>query len=87
MPRIFEEASVFVLPTLDGGMAYVIMEALASGTPVITTANSGAVGKVINGENGVIVPVRDSEAISLVLALLTSSPEHIESMSRAAKGT
>lgn len=60
----FQEASVFVLPTLDEGMAYVIMEALASGTPVITTHNSGAVGKVLDGINGWVVPIRDVTAIA-----------------------
>lgn len=84
MPGYFKEASVLVLPTLDEGMAYVIMEALASGTPVITTAHSGAVGTVVDGQNGFIVPIRDSESISSALTQLADDPERYESMSEEA---
>lgn len=85
MPSFFEWASVFVLPTLDEGMAYVIMEALASGTPVITTAHSGATRVVKHQENGFIVEIRDVEAISKALTMLADSPEFLENMSKNAK--
>lgn len=52
LPAYYQRASVFVLPTLDEGMAYVIMEALCSGTPVITTPHSGAEGIVRDDEIG-----------------------------------
>lgn len=83
----YQSASVFVLPTLDEGMAYVLMEALCSGTPVITTPNSGGEGTMFDGENGFMVPIRDSECISARLALLQANPEMLQKMSENARGS
>ncbi|MEM1157470.1 MAG: glycosyltransferase family 4 protein [Verrucomicrobiota bacterium] len=84
LPEYFEESSVFVLPTLDEGMAYVTMEALASANPVITTYNSGATNKIIHNENGMIVPLRDPDAIAHSLIRLLENPELYQAMSEAA---
>jgi glycosyltransferase involved in cell wall biosynthesis len=83
----YQKASVFVLPTLDEGMAYVLMEALCSGTPVITTLNSGAGGMVKDGENGYIVPIRNPDSIAEKLSLLQAHPERREQMAANARGS
>jgi glycosyltransferase involved in cell wall biosynthesis len=84
LPAYYQRASVFVLPTLDEGMAYVIMEALCSGTPVITTPHSGAEGIVKDDINGFIVPIRDSAAITTRLLALMDAPELGQRLGRAA---
>lgn len=75
IPAYYQRASVFVLPTLDEGMAYVISEALCGGTPVITTPHSGAQGLVRDHHNGFIVPIRDSKAIADRLRELLDQPD------------
>jgi glycosyltransferase involved in cell wall biosynthesis len=80
LPAYYQKASVFVLPTLDEGMAYVVTEALCSGTPVITTPHSGAEGTIINGENGFLVPIRDPQAIAQALTRLMDHPEQRRAM-------
>lgn len=87
MPRYFSEAHLFVLPTLDEGMAYVVMEALASGTPVLTTPHSGALGVVRDRHNGFVVPIRDAEAIASSLAQCLDHPALIADLSRHALNT
>jgi glycosyltransferase involved in cell wall biosynthesis len=87
MPEYFKQADVFILPTLDEGMALVIMEALSSGTPVITTAHSGAVGKVIDGKNGFIVPIRDHECIARSIQQLYREPDLRRTFSVSALAT
>ena len=87
MPAHFAAAHVFVLPTLDEGMAYVVMEALASGTPVITTPNSGAEGIVKEGQNGFLVPIRNPEAIAVALNQCLADPELVNRLSAAALAT
>ncbi|MCP9849783.1 glycosyltransferase family 4 protein [Cyanobium sp. Morenito 9A2] len=84
MPEHFARANLFVLPTLDEGMAYVVMEALASGTPVITTPHSGAEGMVSHCSNGFLVPIRDSHAIASVLGECLEDPHLIPRLSAAA---
>jgi len=87
MPAHFAAAHVFVLPTLDEGMAYVVMEALASGTPVITTPNSGADGIVRHGKNGFIVPIRNENAIAEALSQCLENPALVRELSAAALAT
>ncbi len=58
---VYRGADIFVYPSLHEGSALAIGEALASGLPVITTANAGSV--VRDGEEGYIVPIRDVEAL------------------------
>ncbi len=58
----FQQADLFVLPTLAEGMALVHLEAMACGVPVITTPNCGSV--VRNNIDGFVVPIRDGEALA-----------------------
>jgi glycosyltransferase involved in cell wall biosynthesis len=74
MAEYYQRASVLVLPTLDEGMANVILEALCSGTAVITTPHSGAEGMVRDDHNGYLVGIRDPEAIAARLLLLADDP-------------
>lgn len=66
--RLFQDADVFVFPSLHEGSALSIYEALACGLPVITTPNSGSV--VRDGIDGFIVPVRDIDALEEKILLL-----------------
>ena len=66
MPELFRWADVLVLPSIVEGSATVTYEALMSGIPVITTANSGSI--VQDGESGRIVAVRSSSALADAIA-------------------
>lgn len=82
--KYYSQASVFVLPSLEEGMAYVILEAMACGLPVITTNNSGGVPFVRHGTDGFIVPIRDPEAIRRHILLLYENETKRLTMSREA---
>lgn len=58
------EADIFILPSLEDGLALTVVEALASGLPAITTPNTGASDLIQPGVNGEIVPIRDPQAIA-----------------------
>ncbi len=81
----YNQASVFVFPSLDEGMALVQLEALACGLPVICTPNSGGDSVIDNGEEGFIVPVRDSHSIAEKLLLMLNSPALVAEMSARAR--
>lgn len=61
--KFYSNSSVFILPSIEEGLAMVIAEAMACGLPVIVTRNTGGEEIVRNGIDGFIIPVRDSEAI------------------------
>jgi len=62
--RDLHRSDVFVLPSLTEGFAQVILEAMACGLPVITTANTCAPDVLTEGVHGFILPIRDSGAIT-----------------------
>ena len=61
--KYYSQGNVFVLPSLEDGLAKVTIEAMACGLPVIATPNSGAGDVVREGVDGFIVPIRDVEAL------------------------
>lgn len=53
---LYRDFDIFVLPTRPGeGIPRVLLEAMASGLPVVTTAVSGIASLVTHGENGMLV--------------------------------
>ena len=55
LAKWFVESHVLVLPSYREGVPNVIMEALASGTPVIATSVGGIPEIVVNGLNGILL--------------------------------
>lgn len=57
------QCGVFVLPSYHEGTPKTVLEAMACGRAVITTDAPGCRETVKNGENGVLIPVRDTDAL------------------------
>lgn len=71
----FQEADVFVFPTLADSFGIVALEAMAMGLPIIGT-NIAALPEIIkHGETGYIVEPGDSDQLHAALAKLISDPE------------
>ena len=82
--RHYSQASVFVLPSIEEGLAMVIGEAMACGCPVIATTNTGASEIITNGIDGFIVPIRSPQSIADHLELLADQPEILAQIRHAA---
>jgi glycosyltransferase involved in cell wall biosynthesis len=82
--EIYRQADVFVFPTLVEGMGIVVLEAMASGLPVITTPN-GPGDIVRDGVDGFLVPPRDVDAIVERLERLRADPQLRQEMARNAR--
>jgi glycosyltransferase involved in cell wall biosynthesis len=69
-------ANVFCLPSYSEGCPNVIIEALASGRPVVAST-VGGIPELITPEHGILVPPRDTERLTTALhkALSTSWDE------------
>jgi len=63
LPRFYDWADVFVLPTIEDGYQTVLSQAAAAGLAILTTPNGAGRDLVREGENGWIIPIRDPAAI------------------------
>jgi glycosyltransferase involved in cell wall biosynthesis len=81
---VYASASLFVLPSIEEGLAYVQAEAMACGLPVVATTNTGAPDLFSDGVEGYIVAIRDADAIREKVLSLYRQPELLDEMSRAA---
>jgi glycosyltransferase involved in cell wall biosynthesis len=73
------------LPTLSDGFAITQLEAMAHGLPVIATPRCGEV--VIPGQNGLLVPPADGEALAEAIATFVRDRERLEAMAEGALRT
>lgn len=85
--QVLEEMArhdVFVFPSLFEGFGLVLLEAMAMGLPVITTAHTAGPDLMDDGVEGFIVPIRSSQAIAEKLDLLRREPGRVEAMGHRA---
>lgn len=78
--KYYQEASAFVLPSLNEGMSNSMLEALASGLPIIATDTGGSREIIQENTNGFIIKFNDSNDIAKKLEKLIVNAELIESM-------
>jgi glycosyltransferase involved in cell wall biosynthesis len=79
------EADVLVLPSHREGMPNALLEAMASGLPVIATGVGSIPDVVINGGSGLLVPPADPVALGGALARLAANADERRRMGRAAQ--
>jgi len=75
MPQVYGAIDVLGLASSIEGLALVVIEAMATGKPVVRTAAAGAEDTVVPGETGYIVPVDDAAALASALKGLVKEPE------------
>lgn len=85
LPIVFNAADVFVLPSSSEGLANAWVEALACGTPVVTSPIPGAAELITDPDWGRLVS-RDSAAIAAAVAALLAAPPAPERVQEAVAG-
>ncbi|HDR9277111.1 glycosyltransferase family 4 protein [Burkholderia vietnamiensis] len=80
----YNAADLFVLPSLEEGLAVVLCEALATGLPIVATRESGAAEIIEHERSGKIVPSGCVEALAKAIIEMASSPERTMEFSRQA---
>ncbi len=85
LPEFYAAADIFCLPSLEEGFPLVLLQAMASGLPVVTTPEAGAADIMTDGREGVIVPSGDGGALTDALAALVSDAERRQAMGSAAR--
>lgn len=74
LPVLFDLATVFALPSLLEGFGMPVLEAMAQGTAVVTSAATST--EELVGPEGVVVDPLDVEALSSAIGMLLSDDEH-----------
>jgi len=75
MPAVYADHDIFVFPSLVEGMPLTLLEAMASGMAIVTTASSGMQDVVENDFNGLLVPPANSSELVAAIRKLCSSAE------------
>ena len=75
MKRFYAMASCIVLPSYHEGMSNVLLEAAASGRPLITSNIPGCREAVEDGVSGYLCPVRDADALYDAMQRLAKLPQ------------
>ena len=75
----------FALPSLAEGVSNTILEAMATGLPVVATAVGGNADLVVPGKTGYVVPAAHPQAMALRLVEFASSPERAVKLGRAGR--
>src|SRR5713101_3196221 len=87
MPSLYADHDVFLFPSLMEGLPSVLLEAMATGMPVITTETCGMPDVVENEHNGLLVPPADAKAIENGILRLAASVELRKKLGEAAQET
>ncbi len=74
VPEILAASDSFVLPSLWEGMSVALLEAMATGLPVVATAVSGTTQVVRHGVEGWLVPPGDATALAAAITELLADP-------------
>lgn len=81
----YSQGTVFVLPSVEEGMAYVQLQAMACGLPLVCTPNTGGEDLIREGEEGFVLPIRDVEALKERLVWCYEHRDTSRAMGRAAR--
>lgn len=85
LPDYYRKSNVFVLPSLNEGMSNTMLEALASGLPIIAT-DTGGTRELIKGDiNGLLIKMRDSGDIAQKIEILIQNKDLRQKMGKESR--
>ena len=81
----YAQADALVFPSYREGFPNVVIEAGAMGLPSIVTDINGSREIIIEGENGTIIPAKDTEALYQAMKRFVDSPDDVKRMAANAR--
>ncbi len=85
LAKLYRAASLFVLSSNEEGLGIVLLEAMASGLPVVSTRCGGPETVVTEGQTGFLVPVGDAPALVARIGTLLDSDAMRRAMGAAGR--
>lgn len=87
VPQDYRSADIFITASVSDGTPVSLLEAMASGLPCIATAVGGIPEWITDGENGVLIPPQNPEALAGSITRLATSPELRSALGARARKT
>lgn len=80
LPHYYHKARLFVMPSLSEGFGITVIEAMASGVPVVATSAGSLMELVKNEKTGLLVKPQDAESLARALRFMIDNPKEAEYM-------
>jgi glycosyltransferase involved in cell wall biosynthesis len=87
LPELYANADAFVFASLTETLGLVVLEAMASGLPVIATPAGGVADHLRNGENGLAFPANDIDSMAHAMVRLAMDEKLRDELARGARRT
>lgn len=87
LSEIMDKFSVYVHPSVTEGFGMTVTEAMSYGRPVVVTEGTGSSYLVKSGHDGLVVRIRDPQAIADAIQYFKDNPSEIERMGENARET
>jgi len=81
----YQQADLFVLPSLSEGSPNVLIESMAAGNPIVATAVGGVPETVTDGIEALLVPAADPAALAEAISEVIGNPDLAGRLSEAAR--
>jgi glycosyltransferase involved in cell wall biosynthesis len=85
VPQLLAACDVFALPSLYEGSSLAVLEAMAAGTAIVSSAIGGTEELIEDGRSGLLVPPGDAPALAAALRRALAEPELREKMAARAR--
>ena len=85
MHKVLTQAHIVCLPSYREGLPKVLLEAASCGRAIIATDVPGCREIVHNGENGILVPLKDSSSLASAIKELINNPEKRKRMGKSGR--
>lgn len=85
--RLYQNATVYVMPSYYEGLPTVLLEAMSCGLPVVATAVSGNVDVVSSGKNGMLVPPKSPKDLANAISILLDNDDLRKKLGKNARKT
>lgn len=84
--ELLKQSHIMAFPSwYREGLPKSVIEAEAIGRPVVTTDSVGCRDTVVDGKNGYMIPIKDSDALAMALKKLIDNPELRQTMGKNAR--
>jgi len=85
--ELYQNATIFVLPSHYEGLPTTLLEAMACGQPVVATAVSGNLDVIESGKNGILVPIKSLDKMAEAVSSLLDNEGRMVELGLAARRT